>query len=560
MNNIISIKIIIIILLIFLLLYLVIYNINYFNTFNKIEIDRMKFIQLDSFDFYNNILIEKLDNKVNNILNNPNIDIYNILFILQAYNSLYSIYYMDDELDNIISYFINKIRNDNILSQDYIIVRNISLINIFIDDPIQNANSFQINKDDIVKYLISYVDIIFYNNNNISHNNKIICPDIFIRFYYYVYDLIDNFTSIKYLNYIKTDVNFEYNSYFSVISLSNIILDNTEILNKYFCKEIYINIVSAALIVKYYASKINKNYTIYILNNNNDIIYKDQTDRLIKRKDFIGLKMPKIIHYNYDDNIIIKTSKYSLFSGFIKNNYANCYLTSVNLIYKNPFDYSFLYWNNRYDIPGSLYIENILEYKTEYNYSYHNYDNKSFVAFRIYNIKEKLTNSLHYYIKEGTFLNKNYLINMMFIPNINRYFKIVKNIDVRLIGNNSIIKIDKNQIIDKVSRYMSCSSISIIDNEYGNIRYIIKPTSQVSIEFEKFDNYYYINISIKNLIHDRLIIGYYLKNYPVNNNYIILENNDLVMKNDKYIVVNKNNKVIFYDMASCSNIYNLLTC
>lgn len=307
--------ILIIIILIFTIIFINFYNSYYSNIIKNHEIVNINNIYyIDSFDRYNSIIMEKIDNLSIDIIKNKYFNNnMNLTILNQAYNSKCSIFYMDSEIIK----YTNVNKNINIILKNYGII---SDIYNYINENILNGK-FEININIYQKY---------GNVKNNILNNFIIMPDFLIY-----------------------DNNYLYICYYTLITMANIMFDNSYILYNNIDINLYNEIMLTSRIIKNMAINMDINYFKYIVNNSN-YLFSDNTTSLIKRKDFMSYKQKNIVIIK--NNILLYDKISIIFDYENTENYFGNYL----IINKHYIDYISVYSS------GFFYILNKNKYDIKY--------------------------------------------------------------------------------------------------------------------------------------------------------------------------------------------------
>lgn len=520
-----------------------VYNINNMTYSNDIFIYFKKRFFFNSSDYYNNVIVEKNDMLVKNyiqksdnyfekLINEKNIYIFNILILfLQTYNSKYSLYYMDNDLDKKIEFILSRLETvfnycvkysnskyvRDILLPNYIIyihiLRNIEILNFY-----NSITKYELKEDDLKeKYIIRLKledftrkskndiyekckknikkikdlkiiqDIIIYRNNILD--DEIINYEIFP---YFAYNIVPKIS--VYLRFFDIKNENEYQNYFLVINFSNIIFDNSKRLKHSLDANIYHDVINSARLIKYYAYNLNRKYVKHIIINSNLILYEDNTHKLIQRNDFSNFKLTKIISVKINDDYIL-TYKNKNFYISNMSLIESIMGTGIFFLHKNPFAYSNIYWNKIKQItniiPGCLILNNHERYSKDIRITYE-FENIS---------KFKKTYMLddQNYLKEIIELNlKENYVDLKYHHSMSNDICIKKNLDFRIINSDTVFTIDNNPI--KKSGCYYGKHINITDPLYGNNVIMLLHKSNIFLNFVE-NEYFEASIIINSYIN-----------------------------------------------------------
>ncbi|BAO49436.1 translation elongation factor eEF-3 like [Alphaentomopoxvirus acuprea] len=564
-----------ILLIIILIIFLIYINVNLiYNYPVNINYNIRDIYEINIGDPVNNILIYKLDSYVNKYIelidtdNEKNIFIdlndykHNTLSLINAfkrvyiiilsYNSEISIYYMDDDIKNIINIIYpklkilyNKFNYDENNKDIWTINIPLILIDIFVfkDDDvlylyntyihlthdvfekytsidiklflncycrlmfekfvgIQNKliyikckqilynNSFIYPENNCIEYLNIYVKLIYHNNNKIIDDNYIINPLLFKSINNIYSNCITN--NLLLIPQFRIDLKNDYNNVKCLVSIANIIFDNSYTMSILFDINTYNEIINFAKVIKYYITYIDEKYFEYIiLNSDIDFITRDTSFHLKKRNDFSISKIKPALCISNHNTIIY--NDLNITCSFSSIDYS---LYIINNIYA----YTYQYWEYRTDntiIPGNILYNNKIDNSDKsiiYKF------NTTLALLRIRNIDPIL--------REATYIdNRSISILMTIFTPISSLKKII---DTRLCSKDSDIRINNVPISKNKKKYYG-SIINVYDDIFNNITYKIYPVSKLVVYKERINETYYLNIYI--IIEDDYI-KYNINNYP----------------------------------------------
>lgn len=483
---------------------------------NKIITKTKIFIDIDSDDIKNLFKIMKIicfleKHNIDIFINHNNSNILNKYFINDEYSINSDIIYnLEDITENNDDTMIYKINDDFKFDlTDFNLLNKLNYDNF--NNVLKELLYLDLKKDIIIIYLDKYIDESF---------------------------IIKSLININFIDSIIITINYQKNKYEIFNNLS--FIDITKLVN-------YTNFITyndLLLFIGFYADYYigPTNYISKIWNylNRNLILYLPVYDKeyinnknLIINRNKLSLNMLDncIINYNYDlfkiinDKLISVKSIYNYYTDYYFNDYIfNMYFTINSIILTNTIDtklydnknISFIKNNNNYYIK---YFDNFIKIIDEFTIN--NY-NEYFIDSSINNIKYKVINNYVFIIKIIDNSLINYYINLF-----NKYYY------------NTNYKIEFFCILNSID-----NNLDKINNDNININYINNDSY-----FDIFET-----IVTKYTINDLIFI---IKN----NNFNIINLNktiiNLIIKDDDYLLLEKDDYILFNTYVINQNIYKL---